>query len=81
MEALSWEELDAYGKQEETVVAPCGARFRVKSLAFWDMEEWNSGLNIAVKVYTTKGIRRFWPYTAYADRGDYDDPVPKRPTA
>jgi hypothetical protein len=79
MEALSWEELDAYGERQETVTAPSGATFRVKSLAYWDMEEWNSGLDIVVKVYPSKGLRRFWPYKAYAGRGDYHDPIPKRP--
>jgi len=81
MEALTWEGLDAYGKREETVTAPSGAKFRVKSLAYWDMEEWGSGLDIVVKVYTATGLRRFWPYKAYASRGYYDDPVPERPHA
>jgi hypothetical protein len=80
MEALSWEELDAYGKREETVTSPSGATLRIKSLAYWDMEEWASGLDIVVKVYTARGLRRFWPYKAYASRGDSYDPVPQRPT-
>jgi hypothetical protein len=80
MAALSWEELDAYGKREEIVTSPSGATLRVKSLAYWDMEEWNSGLDIVVKVYPGKGFRRFWPYKAYASRGDHNDPVPQRPS-
>jgi hypothetical protein len=79
--ALSWEELDAYGKREETVTAPSGATLRVKSQAYWDMEEWNSGLDIVVKVYPTKGLRRFWPYKWGASRGWPDDPVPRRPSS
>jgi len=39
---LSWEELDAYGKRTEEVVTPSGRQLRVKSIAFWDMEEWAS---------------------------------------
>lgn len=79
MEALSWEELDAYGEREEFVTAPIGATFCVKSLARWDMEEWGSGLDIVVKVYPVTGFRRFWPYKATASRGGHGDPVPKRP--
>ena len=81
MEALTWEELDAYGKREETVTTPSGATLRMKSLAYWDMDEWASGLDIVVKVYASSGLRRFWPYKPYAGRGDHDDPVPKRPHA
>jgi hypothetical protein len=39
---LSWEELDEYGKRVEEVVTATGRRFRVRSIAFWDMEEWAS---------------------------------------
>jgi hypothetical protein len=55
--SLSWEELDAYGKREEVVLSPTGRRLRVKSVAFWDMEEWASGIYVIVKVYPTRGWR------------------------
>ncbi|HEX5174019.1 MAG TPA: hypothetical protein VFV91_07750, partial [Gaiellaceae bacterium] len=60
MGALTWEELDAYGKREETVTTRSGAALRMKSWAYWDMEEWGSGLDIVVKVYAPSGLRRFW---------------------
>jgi hypothetical protein len=78
--ALSWEELDAYGDREETITACSGDTFRVKSRAYWDMDEWASGMNISVKVYPSKGVRRIWGYNARRTRGSADDPVPKRPT-
>jgi hypothetical protein len=57
---LSWEELDAYGKQVEDVMSPTGRRFRVKSHAFWDMEAWESGMYVIVRVHPTPRWRRFW---------------------
>jgi hypothetical protein len=33
IQALSWEELDAYGKREEKLTTLSGATWRVKSLA------------------------------------------------
>jgi hypothetical protein len=78
--ALSWEQLDAYGEREETIDAPIGDAFRVKSRAYWDMEDWASGMNISVKVYAPSGVRRIWGYKAWRTRGGPDDPVPERPT-
>jgi hypothetical protein len=49
--ALSWEELDAYGRRDEQVVGKNGRVFRVKSHVFWDMDEWASGIQINVKVH------------------------------
>jgi hypothetical protein len=79
--SLSWEELDAYGKREEVVLSPTGRRLRVKSVAFWDMEEWASGIYVIVKVYPTRGWRRIWGYSAVETRGDSDDLVPERPVS
>jgi phosphoglycolate phosphatase-like HAD superfamily hydrolase len=76
---LSWEELDAYAKRTEKVVTPTGRQLRVKSIAFWDMEEWASGMYVIVRVYPGGGWRRFVGESAVETRGDYDDPVPPRP--
>ena len=78
---LSWVELDEYGKQVEEVVTATGRRFRVKSTAFWDMEEWASAMYVIVNVYPIPRWRRFWGYSAVETRGDVDDPVPDRPAA
>ena len=77
--ALSWEELDAYDQCEESVAAPSGRSFRVRSRAFWDMDEWASGMNIHVKVSTRRGLTRFWGCKAWRTRGGPEDPVPERP--
>ena len=79
--SLSWEELDAYGKRTEEVVTPAGRQLRVKSVAFWDMEEWASGVYVIVRVRPGRGWRRFVGESAVETRGDDDDPVPPRPTA
>jgi len=78
---LSWEELDAYGKRVQEVVTATGRRFRVKSIAFWDMEEWESGMYVIVRVYPIQRWRRFWGYSAVETRGGEDDPVPARPAS
>ena len=78
--SLSWEELDAYGKRTEEVVTPVGRRLRVTSNVFWDMDEWDSGLYVIVRVRPGWGLRRFLGESAVETRGDYDDPVPPRPT-
>jgi hypothetical protein len=78
--SLSWEELDAYGKRTEEVVTPSGRQLRVKSIAFWDMEAWASGMYVIVRVRPGRGWRRFVGESAVETRGDYDDPVPERPS-
>ena len=78
--SLSWEKLDAYGKRTEEVITPTGRRLRVKSYVFWDMEEWASGMYVIVRVRPGRGWRRFLGESAVETRGDYDDPVPPRPT-
>jgi len=70
---LSWEELDAYGERAEELITASGRRFRVKSLAFWDLEEWASAMYVVVKVYPSRGLRRFWGYSAVETRGGWDD--------
>jgi hypothetical protein len=79
LERLSWDELDAYGTRDERVTAPSGSAYRIKSAAFWDMDEWASGMELSVKVYAARGLRRLWPYKAYGGRGGPDDLVPERP--
>jgi hypothetical protein len=79
--ALSWEELDAYGKQEDSSASPSGVRFRVTTVAFWDMEDWRSDLYVITKVYPERGWRRWRPWKAVEVRGGPDDPVPARPDA
>jgi len=79
IKGLSWEELDAYESRNEHVTGPSGRRYRVSSAAYWDMEPWASGIEISVKVFADKGVRRVWPYKARAVRGGPDDPVPELP--
>lgn len=78
--SLSWEQLDAYGRKSEEVVTPAGRRFCVKSIAFWDMEEWSSRMYVIVRVRPGRGWRRFVGEAAVETRGDDDDPVPERPS-
>jgi hypothetical protein len=77
--AMSWQELDAYGRRTEEVTSPTGRRFRVKSFVFWDMEEWASGMYIIVKAYPPNRWRRPFGYSAVETRGGPDDLVPERP--
>jgi hypothetical protein len=76
--SLPWEALDAYGSREEFVETQAG-RFRVKTSAFWDMDEWASGMYVIAKVYPERGWRRWRPWKAVKVRGGPDDPVPARP--
>jgi hypothetical protein len=76
---LSWLEMDAYGEKEETVETPSGKRFRVVTGAFWDMDEWASGMELYAKAYPESGRRRRRPYTLWASRGGPDDPVHQPP--
>ena len=77
---MSWEKLDAYGKRTAEVITPTDRRLRVKSHVFWDMEKWASGMYVIVRVRPGRGWRRFIGESAVETRGDYDDPVPPRPT-
>ena len=77
--AMSWEDLDSYGRRTEKIVTPSGRRFRVETIVSWDTEEWASGMNCVIKVRPSSGWRRFWAYTDWAARGAPDDPVPDPP--
>lgn len=77
MNGLTWEQLDAYGEQVEQVTLPTGESFRVKSIAYWDMDDWESDLHISVKVYADSGWRRYRPYKARGYRGG--ETMPDRP--
>jgi hypothetical protein len=74
---LTWDQLDAYGQRIERVTLPSGKAFRVKSVTFWDMDDWESDLHISVAVYAESGWRRFWPYKARGFRGG--ETMPERP--
>ena len=76
---LSWEELDAYGEREEWVTCPSGRRLRVVTGAFWDMDEWQSGMELYAKAYAESGWRRRFPYKVWRSRGGPDDLVPVPP--
>jgi hypothetical protein len=79
LEGMPWAELDAYGEQEETVQSPSGRWFRIVTGAFWDMEEWGSGMELYAKAYGRPGRRRRRPYTLWSSRGGPGDPVPEPP--
>lgn len=38
LQALSWEDLDSFPKQDELIVGESGHRYRVQMWTFWDME-------------------------------------------
>jgi hypothetical protein len=79
--ALSWEKLDSYEPHDDQVTLESGHTFRVKSSAFWDMDAWQSDMQVSVKVYSSHGWRRYRPYTARAFRAGEDLPeqVPPSP--
>jgi hypothetical protein len=79
LERMSWYELDAFGEQRETVETPSGRQLRVVTGAFWDMDEWASGMELYAKAYTDRGWRRRVPYSRWSTRGGPDDPVPEPP--
>jgi hypothetical protein len=76
--ALPWDALAAYGEREETVETATG-RFRVKTVAFWDMDEWASDLYVIAKVYAVRGWRRWRPWKAVRGRGPDDPDFPAQP--
>lgn len=79
--SLRWEERDRYGQRVEDVVSPTGRTFRLKSFAFWDMEEWESAMYVIVQAYPSQGWRLWRSYKAVEVRGGPDDDeVPHRPT-
>jgi hypothetical protein len=76
LEALTWEELDSYGKRVEVAQAQNGRRCRVKSVAFWDMEPWESDMCVIVKVYDPP----WWPVpTDKVVGGLPGEDIPPRP--
>ena len=79
LEALSWIEMDSYGERVEPVTTASGERYRVVTGAFWDMDEWASGMELYVKAYATSGLRRLFPFKLWASRGGPGDHVPEPP--
>jgi hypothetical protein len=79
IEALSWEEMDRYGKRTEDFTTLSGNTYRVESCAFWDMGEWASGMEIYAKARSSSGWRRLWAYKDAGCRGGPTDPVPAPP--
>ena len=77
--AMSWRELDSYGEKQEIVKTPGGRTFRVVTGAFWDMDEWASGMELYAKAYAESGLRRWFAYRLWGSRGGHDDPVPEPP--
>ncbi len=73
--SLSWEEMDKYGEQEEFVRSASGRSFRIVTGAFWDMEEWGSGMEIYAMAYAERGWRKRFPYKEWRVRGGPNDPV------
>jgi hypothetical protein len=67
--ALPWDELGRYGEKIEEVELPGGENVRVKTFAFWDMDEWESDMRVSVKVYASRGWRRYRPWKASRLRG------------
>jgi hypothetical protein len=78
IEGLSWEELDRLQDHTELVTIS-GEEYRVVSGAYWDMEEWYSGMNIWARAYAPHGWRNRFPYREHGVRGGPTDPVPERP--
>jgi hypothetical protein len=76
---MSWREMDAYGNQEEMVESPSGRTFRVVTGAFWDMDEWASGMELYAEAYTQSGPKSRRPYRLWASRGAPGDPVGEPP--
>jgi hypothetical protein len=73
--ALSWEDLDRYEPRVEEVTSVNGRTFRVKSHTSWDMDAWESDMRVTIKVYATRGWRRYWPTTGRALRHGEDLPT------
>jgi hypothetical protein len=78
--ALPWDKLDAYDGTVEEVVGSSGARYRLSTTVFWDMEPWASSMYVIVKAAPTRGWRRYWPFKAVEIRGGPDDLVPAKPS-
>ena len=66
---LPWDELARFEEQIEDVELPSGRKARVKTLAFWDMDESESDMYVTVRVYSSHGWRRYWPWKAVRVRG------------
>lgn len=79
IEQLSWQQLDEYGTRTEEFTAPSGTRYRIRTQAFWDAEQWGSGMEIGAYAYAPNGWRRRWAYKAWGTRGGPTDPVPAAP--
>jgi hypothetical protein len=79
LKRMPWAEVDAYGKRVEFVESPGGRRFRVVTMAFWDMDAWASDLLLSAKA--TRGPI-YWRrrYRLFDSRGGPDDPTFEPPS-
>jgi hypothetical protein len=76
--ALPWQKQHEYEKSVETVQGAGSTRYRITSVASWDMEPWKSDMYIWVTVRPSRGLRRLWPHRATRVRGG--ETLPKEPT-
>jgi hypothetical protein len=79
VQELSWAELDRYGKHTERYTTDGGETYRIVTKAYWDGDDWESGIEIEARAYARTGLRRWLPYAAYRSRGEATDPVGEPP--
>jgi hypothetical protein len=79
VQRLSWEDLDRYGKRAEAFTTSAGNTYRVVTKAYWDGDEWESGIEIEGHAYAPSGWRRWLPYSDHRVRGAETDPVGEPP--
>ena len=70
IERLSWDDLDQYEERSSQVSTGSGREFVVRTMAYWDMDAWESDMWIVARARLCQGesVRR-WPYTARTIRG------------
>src|SRR5438445_11666616 len=62
LEAMSWDDLDQHETRIDTLIAPSGRRFRIRTWAYWDMEPWESDMWLVAEAQPEGGFFRWrWP--------------------